>query len=103
MTLDSKIRLLPSIEGVISSTIRFPVYVIHKAMITFTSYPSNLGNIRHAQSKQVGTTQDVMDVDDFQDSDFGVGSNTLTCPGEYLTSSQTYMRCALNFRPRGKS
>src|SRR6266508_1625183 len=72
-----------------------------KAMITFISYPKNLGNLRHAQSKQVGPTQDAMDVDDFQDSDFGVGSNMLTCPGESLTSSQTYMRWAFKSRFRG--
>ncbi|KAF8801358.1 hypothetical protein BYT27DRAFT_6799630 [Phlegmacium glaucopus] len=60
-------------------------------MIAFTSFPNhtevtNYGQTRHAPS----VNEDFMDLDDLEDLE--VKGSKLTCPGEYLTSSQAYMR-----------
>jgi hypothetical protein len=63
-------------------------------MITFAARPSNPKE-PHRLSRDYSEANDLMDIDEFQDLDAS-GSRILTCPGEYLTSSQTYMRCGLD-------
>jgi exosome complex component RRP4 len=60
-------------------------------MITFTSFPvpsdyntPGYGTARHRPDVE----EALMDLDD----DFEVGGSKLTCPGEYLTSAQGFMR-----------
>ena len=58
-------------------------------MISFISFPSyaDYGQMnRHAS-----VNEDPMDLDDLEILE--VKGSKLTCPGEYLTSSQAYMRC----------
>ena len=55
-------------------------------MISFTSFPNQKTEADYGQIHE-----DLMDLDDLEDLE-GKGSK-LTCPGEYLTSSQAYMRC----------
>lgn len=64
-------------------------------MISFTSFPNytevtNHGKFRHHPS----VNEDIMDLDDLDDLE--VKGSKMTCPGEYLTSSQAYMRCETN-------
>jgi exosome complex component RRP4 len=58
-------------------------------MISFTSFPSHADygqTVHHPSVKE-----DLMDVDDLEDLE--AKRSKLTWPGEYLTSSQAYMRC----------
>ena len=59
-------------------------------MISFTSFPSH-GQTGHYPS----VNEDLMDLDDFED--FESKGSKLTWPGEYLTSSQAYMRCETSY------
>lgn len=60
-------------------------------MISFTSFPSHTDyrQTRHHPS----VMDDLMDIDDLEDLE--AKGSKLTWPGEYLSSSQAYMRCEL--------
>ena len=59
-------------------------------MISFTSFPGH-GQSDGQTGHHPSVNEDLMDLDDLED--FEVKGSKLTWPGEYLTSSQAYMRC----------
>ncbi|KAJ3511237.1 hypothetical protein NLJ89_g4216 [Agrocybe chaxingu] len=60
-------------------------------MISFTSFPAAFQQSSYAHTRHhPDTKEDMMDVDDLHN--FGLQDSKLTCPGEYLTSSQAFMR-----------
>ena len=59
-------------------------------MISFTSFPNHGQTGHHSSVKE-----DFMDLDNLED--FGAKGSKLTWPGEYLTSSQAYMRCETSY------
>lgn len=60
-------------------------------MISFISF-SNHTKVNYDQTRHhPSVNEGLMDLDELDDS--GVEGSNLTCPGEYLTSSQAYMRC----------
>ena len=60
-------------------------------MISFTSFPNHTELTNYGQIRRHPLNEDLMDLDDLENLE-GKESK-LTCPGEYLTSSQAYMRC----------
>jgi exosome complex component RRP4 len=57
----------------------------YSIMISFTSFPGHEQTGHHPS-----VNEDLMDLDDLED--FEAKGSKLTWPGEYLTSSQAYMR-----------
>lgn len=71
----------------------YTAILLHENMVTFASFPATISYDAYtADSKVRRETDDDMEMDlDFDDEDFSSGSR-LTCPGETITSSQSFMR-----------
>ena len=70
-------------------------------MIAFTSFPKPKDSFSYASAKFLTEDENNMDTDVYEDDDgedFDSGTK-LTCPGEPITSSHAYMRCAPSFSP----
>ena len=62
-------------------------------MITFKPYPNNNSDLNYVQPER--NSKMVVDVVESQELD-SAETRMLTCPGELLTSAQTYMRYGWN-------